>query len=49
MQLNTRAEVQREMGNKFHLGRYHEAVLDHGTLPVKYLPKLVRERLEKPR
>jgi hypothetical protein len=37
------------MGNKLQLGRYHEAVLDHGTLPVKYLPELVRERLKRPR
>lgn len=44
-----RQEVQREMGDKFELGRYHEAVLDHGTVPVKYLPELVRERLKKPR
>jgi uncharacterized protein (DUF885 family) len=41
-----RQQIQREMGNKFQLGRYHEAVLDHGTLPVKYLPELVRERLK---
>jgi uncharacterized protein (DUF885 family) len=44
-----RQQIQREMGDKFHLGRYHEAVLDHGTLPVKYLPELVRERLKQPR
>jgi uncharacterized protein (DUF885 family) len=44
-----RQKVQREMGDKFHLGRYHEAVLAHGTLPVKYLPELVRTRLEQPR
>jgi uncharacterized protein (DUF885 family) len=44
-----RQQVQRELGDKFELGRYHEAVLDHGTLPVKYLPELVRERLKKPR
>jgi uncharacterized protein (DUF885 family) len=41
-----RQQIQREMGDKFQLGRYHEAVLDHGTLPVKYLPELVRERLK---
>jgi uncharacterized protein (DUF885 family) len=41
--------VQRELGDKFQLGRYHEAVLAHGTLPVKYLPELVRERLKKAR
>jgi uncharacterized protein (DUF885 family) len=44
-----RQQIQREMGEQFDLGRYHEAVLDHGTLPVKYLPELVRERLKRPR
>jgi uncharacterized protein (DUF885 family) len=36
-----RQKVEREQGEKFDLGRYHEAVLAHGTLPVKYLPELV--------
>ena len=44
-----RRSVQREQGDAFDLGRYHEAVLAHGTLPVKYLPGLVRERLTRPR
>lgn len=44
-----RQQVQRELGEEFDLGRYHEAVLDHGTLPVKYLPELVRGRLKQPR
>jgi uncharacterized protein (DUF885 family) len=44
-----RQKIEREEGDKFELGRYHEAVLDHGTLPVKYLPELVPERLKKPR
>jgi hypothetical protein len=44
-----RQAVQREMGDKFDLGRYHEAVLANGTPPVKYLPELVRERLKRPR
>jgi uncharacterized protein (DUF885 family) len=44
-----RQSVQRELGEKFELGRFHEAVLDHGTLPVKYLPELVRARLKRPR
>jgi uncharacterized protein (DUF885 family) len=44
-----RQQVQREQGDHFDLGRYHEAVLAHGTLPVKYLPELVRERLRQPR
>lgn len=44
-----RQKVQQEMGDKFDLGRYHEAVLSHGTLPVKYLPTIVRARLKQPR
>jgi uncharacterized protein (DUF885 family) len=44
-----RQQVQRELGERFHLGRFHEAVLAHGTLPVKYLPELVRQRLKRPR
>jgi len=36
-----RQQVEREQGDAFKLGRYHEAVLSHGTLPVKYLPELV--------
>jgi uncharacterized protein (DUF885 family) len=35
-----RQSTQRKLGEKFKLGRYHEAVLAHGTLPVKYLPEL---------
>ncbi|MBA4063471.1 MAG: DUF885 domain-containing protein [Isosphaera sp.] len=37
-----RQEVQRRQGAAFDLGKFHEAVLGHGTLPVKYLPELVR-------
>jgi uncharacterized protein (DUF885 family) len=44
-----RQQTARELGEKFDLGRFHEAVLDHGTLPVKYLPELVKARLGKPR
>jgi uncharacterized protein (DUF885 family) len=44
-----RQDVEKEQSDKFDLGRYHEAVLDHGTLPVKYLPELVRARLAKGR
>jgi uncharacterized protein (DUF885 family) len=40
-----RQQVERELGEKFELGRFHEAVLDHGSVPVKYLPELVRWRL----
>lgn len=44
-----RQEIQRELGDAFELGRFHEAVLDHGSVPVKLLPQLVRTRLQKPR
>ena len=37
-----RQDVQRKQGDKFDLGKFHEAVLNHGTLPVKYLPELVK-------
>ena len=44
-----RQQVEREMSDTFDLGRFHEAVLDHGSIPVKYLPELVRTRLKQPR
>lgn len=44
-----RQEIQRELGDQFELGRYHEAVLDHGSVPVKFMPQLVRQRLKEPR
>ena len=44
-----RQQIEREMGDNFNLGRYHEAVLDPASVPVKYLPELVRDRLSKPR
>src|SRR3954469_12304424 len=44
-----RQQVSREMGERFDLGRYHEAVLNQGTIPVKYLPELVREQLKRAR
>ncbi|QJW95590.1 DUF885 domain-containing protein [Frigoriglobus tundricola] len=37
-----RQSVQRKRGAAFDLGAFHEAVLSHGTLPVKYLPELVK-------
>lgn len=40
-----RQQLERELGEKFDLGRYHEAVLNEGSVPVKYLPELVRARL----
>ncbi len=36
-----RQRVQRQQGEAFRLGRYHEAVLQHGSVPVKYLPELL--------
>jgi uncharacterized protein (DUF885 family) len=44
-----RQDIQQELGDKFQLGRYHEAVLAHGSPPVKYLPELVRSRLKEAR
>jgi uncharacterized protein (DUF885 family) len=41
-----RQAVSRELGDKFNLGRFHEAVLNEGSVPVKYLPELVRARLK---
>ena len=37
-----REEMQRTLGDKFSLGRYHEAALSHGSIPMKYLAELVR-------
>ncbi|MGZ8940511.1 MAG: DUF885 domain-containing protein, partial [Limisphaerales bacterium] len=36
-----RDEVQAKLGENFNLGRYHEAVLKQGSVPVKYLRELV--------
>jgi uncharacterized protein (DUF885 family) len=44
-----RDEIEREQGTSFNLGRFHEAVLAHGSVPVKYLGELVRRRLNEPR
>ncbi len=44
-----RQAVEREMGDKFVLGRFHEAVLNEGSIPVKYLPEVVRARLNQPK
>ena len=40
-----RQQMERELGERFDLARYHEAVIEHGSIPVKYLPELVRSRL----
>lgn len=40
-----RQAIARELGDRFDLARYHEAVLSQGAVPVKYLPELVRAAL----
>ncbi len=45
---NLRQQTQKDMGEKFQLGAFHEQVLSHGSPPVKYLPLLVREGLGLP-
>jgi uncharacterized protein (DUF885 family) len=40
-----RQKVERELGDRFVLGRYHEAVLKPGAVPVKYLRELVEANL----
>jgi len=37
-----RQDVQTKRGDAFDLSKYHEEVLSHGTLAVKYLPELVK-------
>jgi uncharacterized protein (DUF885 family) len=41
-------QIERQLGDKFDLARYHEAVLSHGSVPVKYLPELVHADLNLP-
>ena len=40
-----RRQLQNQLGERFDLGRYHEAVLSHGSLPVGFLPDLVTSQL----
>src|ERR1041385_7774853 len=42
---NLHQAIERELGDKFNLSKYHEAVLENGSIPPKYLPELVRGRL----
>lgn len=44
--MRLRRELQREMGDAFALGRFHEAILGQGSVPVKYLPELTRAGLD---
>jgi uncharacterized protein (DUF885 family) len=39
---NLRQNVQRKRAENFDLQEFHEQVLNCGTIPVKYLPELVR-------
>ena len=41
-------QIERELGHRFDLGRYHDAVLSPGSIPVKYLPEIVRGQLGLP-
>ena len=41
-------QIERELGGRFNLGRYHDAVLSPGSIPVKYLAEIVRTRLGLP-
>ena len=38
-------QIERALGDRFDLARYHEAVLSCGSVPVKYLPELVSVKL----
>ncbi len=40
-----RQQIERELGDRFKLAAYHEAVLEPGAVAVKYLPELVRRKL----
>ena len=44
-----RQQTERALGDQFDLARYHQAVLEQGSIPVKYLPELVRARLKQPK
>jgi uncharacterized protein (DUF885 family) len=44
-----RQKTERELGDQFSIGRYHEAVISCGSVPLKYLPELVKTRLSQPR
>jgi uncharacterized protein (DUF885 family) len=40
-----RQAIERELGEKFNLSNFHQAVLEPGAVTVKYLPELVRAKL----
>ncbi len=37
-----RQQTARALGERFNLASYHQAVLNQGAVPVKYLPELIR-------
>jgi uncharacterized protein (DUF885 family) len=41
-----RQEIEREMGGKFSLAKYHQAVLEPGAVSVKYLIEIVKAKLK---
>ena len=43
--LRLRQQIQRELGSTFDLARYHTVVMEQASVPVKYLPELVRAGL----
>lgn len=40
-----RQQIEREMGDKFSLSKYHQAVLEPGAVSVKYLHEIVKAKL----
>jgi uncharacterized protein (DUF885 family) len=40
-----RRQMQRELGDHFDLLRFHEAIIAQGSVPIKFLPELVRRAL----
>jgi uncharacterized protein (DUF885 family) len=40
-----RQQIEREMGDKFSLSKYHKAVLEPGAVSVKYLHEIVKAKL----
>jgi uncharacterized protein (DUF885 family) len=37
-----RENTQKRLGGRFDLKRYHHALLEFGSVPVKHLPELIR-------
>ena len=45
--MHLRQQVQREQGSAFDLGRFHQAILEEGSVPVRFLLERVRAKLQK--